>query len=169
MRYRDISIYAKKCSIRPLSTTLCCWDPYILTQVHHWYRQSRFVGGVCSWGALWRLSLPFAPVFAVLVAIKSWRAGGLLVSLGSHVIPQPPSSSVLSTNLQILVLLERPTDDSIEIAVAFIREVGVFFFPLRKPTKSQRDCLWAIPFCFTVYNFFAHNFSYSIPSESSET
>ncbi|KAA1477093.1 MIF4G-domain-containing protein [Dentipellis sp. KUC8613] len=97
-------------------------------------------------------SLPFTPVFAALVAIintKLPQVGELvLVRLVSqfrrafkrndkavchstttfiaHLVNQGVAHEIIA--LQILVLLlERPTDDSIEIAVGFTREVGAFF------------------------------------------
>ena len=55
------------------------------------------------------------------------------IFIRSSIIPQQFSSPILSINhayevgtLQILVLLERPTDYSIEITVSFTCEVGVF-------------------------------------------
>ncbi|KAI8999086.1 hypothetical protein BD414DRAFT_144616 [Trametes punicea] len=96
-------------------------------------------------------SLPFTPVFAALVAIintKLPQVGELvLVRLISqfrrafkrndkivchstttfiaHLVNQGVAHEIIA--LQILVLLlERPTDDSIEIAVGFMREVGAF-------------------------------------------
>ncbi|TFY82661.1 hypothetical protein EWM64_g1354 [Hericium alpestre] len=96
-------------------------------------------------------SLPFTPVFAALVAIinsKLPQVGELvLVRLVSqfrrafkrndktvchstttfiaHLVNQGVAHEIIA--LQILVLLlERPTDDSIEIAVGFTREVGAF-------------------------------------------
>ncbi|KAJ7584937.1 armadillo-type protein [Mycena floridula] len=96
-------------------------------------------------------SLPFTPVFAALVAIintKLPQVGELvLVRLISqfrrafkrndkivcnsattfiaHLVNQSIAHEIIA--LQILVLLlERPTDDSIEIAVGFMREVGAF-------------------------------------------
>ncbi|ESK85337.1 pre-mrna-splicing factor cwc22 [Moniliophthora roreri MCA 2997] len=96
-------------------------------------------------------SLPFTPVFAALVAIintKLPQVGELvLIRLVSqfrrafkrndktvchstttfiaHLVNQAVAHELVA--LQILVLLlERPTDDSIEIAVGFMREVGAF-------------------------------------------
>ncbi|KAG8217290.1 MIF4G-domain-containing protein [Butyriboletus roseoflavus] len=100
-------------------------------------------------------SLPFTPVFAALVTIintKLPQVGELVLTrlisqfrrafkrndknvVRLSVIQPPPSLHTSSTKpshmkfiaLQILVLLlERPTDDSIEIAVGFTREVGAF-------------------------------------------
>ncbi|KAK7461045.1 pre-mRNA-splicing factor cwc22, variant 2 [Stygiomarasmius scandens] len=96
-------------------------------------------------------SLPFTPVFAALVAIintKLPQVGELvLVRLVSqfrraykrndkivchstttflaHLINQGVAHEIIA--LQILILLlERPTDDSVEIAVGFMREVGAY-------------------------------------------
>ncbi|KAJ3504958.1 hypothetical protein NLJ89_g7666 [Agrocybe chaxingu] len=96
-------------------------------------------------------SLPFTPVFAAVVAIvntKLPQVGELVVTrlisqfrrafkrndkivchstttFLAHLVNQAVASEVIV--LQILVLLlERPTDDSIEIAVGLTREVGAF-------------------------------------------
>ncbi|KAI0736821.1 MIF4G-domain-containing protein [Fomitopsis betulina] len=96
-------------------------------------------------------SLPFTPVFAALVAIintKLPQVGELLLTrlisqfrrsfkrndkivchstttFIAHLVNQGIAHEIIA--LQILVLLlERPTDDSIEIAVGFTREVGAF-------------------------------------------
>ncbi|TFY59534.1 hypothetical protein EVJ58_g5709 [Rhodofomes roseus] len=96
-------------------------------------------------------SLPFTPVFAALVAIintKLPQVGELLLTrlisqfrrafkrndkivchstttFIAHLVNQGIAHEIIA--LQILVLLlERPTDDSIEIAVGFMREVGAF-------------------------------------------
>ncbi|KAH9918401.1 MIF4G-domain-containing protein [Epithele typhae] len=96
-------------------------------------------------------SLPFTPVFAALVAIintKLPQVGELLftrlisqfrrsfkrndkivchstTTFIAHLVNQSIADEIIA--LQILVLLlERPTDDSIEIAVGFMREVGAF-------------------------------------------
>ncbi|KAI0831662.1 armadillo-type protein [Trametes gibbosa] len=96
-------------------------------------------------------SLPFTPVFAALVAIintKLPQVGELLLTrlisqfrrafkrndkivchstttFIAHLVNQAVAHEIIA--LQILVLLlERPTDDSIEIAVGFMREVGAF-------------------------------------------
>ncbi|KAF9792655.1 MIF4G-domain-containing protein [Thelephora terrestris] len=96
-------------------------------------------------------SLPFTPVFACLVAIintKLPQVGELLLTrlisqfrrsfkrndkivcnstttFIAHLVNQQVAHEIIA--LQILVLLlERPTDDSIEIAVGFTREVGAF-------------------------------------------
>ncbi|KAJ8457549.1 hypothetical protein ONZ45_g18270 [Pleurotus djamor] len=96
-------------------------------------------------------SLPFTPVFAALVAIvntKLPQVGELLLTrlisqfrrafkrndkivcnstttFIAHLVNQAVAHEIIA--LQILVLLlERPTDDSIEIAVGFTREVGAF-------------------------------------------
>ncbi|KAF9009533.1 hypothetical protein BDQ17DRAFT_1323087 [Cyathus striatus] len=96
-------------------------------------------------------SLPFTPVFAALVAIintKLPQVGELLLTrlisqfrrafkrndkivchstttFIAHLVNQTVAHEIIA--LQILVLLlERPTDDSIEIAVGFMREVGAF-------------------------------------------
>ncbi|KAJ3796026.1 armadillo-type protein [Lentinula aff. detonsa] len=96
-------------------------------------------------------SLPFTPVFAALVAIintKLPQVGELVLirlisqfrrafkrndkivchsttTFLAHLVNQGVAHEIIA--LQILVLLlERPTDDSIEIAVGFMREVGAF-------------------------------------------
>ncbi|KAF9533632.1 hypothetical protein CPB83DRAFT_902985 [Crepidotus variabilis] len=96
-------------------------------------------------------SLPFTPVFAALVAIlntKLPQVGELVVTrlvsqfrrafkrndkivchstttFLAHLVNQAVANEIIV--LQILVLLlERPTDDSIEIAVGLTREVGAF-------------------------------------------
>ncbi|KAF9260702.1 MIF4G-domain-containing protein [Marasmius fiardii PR-910] len=96
-------------------------------------------------------SLPFTPVFAALVAIintklpqvgelvltrlisqfrRAFKRNDKTVCLStttfiSHLVNQAVAHEIIA--LQILVLLlERPTDDSIEIAVGFMREVGAF-------------------------------------------
>ncbi|KAI0093712.1 hypothetical protein BDY19DRAFT_268878 [Irpex rosettiformis] len=96
-------------------------------------------------------SLPFTPVFAALVAIintKLPQVGELVVTrlvsqfrrsfkrndkivchstttFLAHLVNQQVANEIIA--LQILILLlERPTDDSIEIAVGFMREVGAF-------------------------------------------
>ncbi|GAA5856314.1 hypothetical protein JCM5353_005276, partial [Sporobolomyces roseus] len=96
-------------------------------------------------------SLPFTPIFASLVAIintKLPQIGELLLNrlirqfLQSYKRNNKPAVIATATflgqlvnqqvahevlALQMLVLLlERPTDDSVEIAVAFMREVGSF-------------------------------------------
>ncbi|KAJ8457633.1 hypothetical protein ONZ51_g11413 [Trametes cubensis] len=96
-------------------------------------------------------SLPFTPVFAALVAIINTKlpmVGELVLTrlisqfrrafkrndkivchstttFIAHLVNQGVAHEIIA--LQILVLLlERPTDDSIEIAVGFMREVGAF-------------------------------------------
>ncbi|KAF8638877.1 hypothetical protein AX17_001932 [Amanita inopinata Kibby_2008] len=96
-------------------------------------------------------SLPFTPVFAALVAIintKLPQVGELVLTrllsqfrrafkrndkivchstttFIAHLVNQTVANELIA--LQILfLLLERPTDDSIEIAVGFMREVGAF-------------------------------------------
>ncbi|PFH53603.1 hypothetical protein AMATHDRAFT_137344 [Amanita thiersii Skay4041] len=96
-------------------------------------------------------SLPFTPVFASLVAIintKLPQVGELVLTrlisqfrraykrndkivchstttFIAHLVNQAVAHEIVA--LQILfLLLERPTDDSMEIAVGFIREVGAF-------------------------------------------
>ncbi|KAF9647287.1 MIF4G-domain-containing protein [Thelephora ganbajun] len=96
-------------------------------------------------------SLPFTPVFACLVAIintklpqvgelvltrlisqfrRSFKRNDKIVCSSTttfiaHLVNQQVAHEIIA--LQILVLLlERPTDDSIEIAVGFTREVGAF-------------------------------------------
>ncbi|EAU81980.2 pre-mRNA-splicing factor CWC22 [Coprinopsis cinerea okayama7 len=96
-------------------------------------------------------SLPFTPVFAAVVAVvntKLPQVGELVLirlisqfrrafkrndkivcnsttTFIAHLVNQTVAHEIIA--LQILVLLlERPTDDSIEIAVGFMREVGAF-------------------------------------------
>ncbi|KAJ7190234.1 MIF4G-domain-containing protein [Mycena pura] len=96
-------------------------------------------------------SLPFTPIFAALVAIintKLPQIGELILArlisqfrrafkrndkivchstttFIAHLVNQAVAHEIIA--LQIIVLLiERPTDDSIEIAVGFMREVGAF-------------------------------------------
>ncbi|KAJ7065923.1 hypothetical protein B0H15DRAFT_167445 [Mycena belliarum] len=96
-------------------------------------------------------SLPFTPVFAALVSIintKLPQVGELILArlisqfrrafkrndkivchstttFIGHLVNQAVAHEIIA--LQIIVLLiERPTDDSIEIAVGFMREVGAF-------------------------------------------
>ncbi|KAL4245518.1 CWC22 family protein [Abortiporus biennis] len=96
-------------------------------------------------------SLPFTPVFAALVAIintklpqvgelvltrlisqfrRSFKRNDKIVchsttTFLAHLVNQAVAHEIVA--LQILfLLLERPTDDSIEIAVGFMREVGAF-------------------------------------------
>ncbi|KAF5318018.1 hypothetical protein D9619_012257 [Psilocybe cf. subviscida] len=96
-------------------------------------------------------SLPFTPVFAALVSIintklpmvgelvltrlisqfrRSFKRNDKIVchsttTFIAHLVNQSVAHEIIA--LQILVLLlERPTDDSIEIAVGFTREVGAF-------------------------------------------
>lgn len=97
------------------------------------------------------LSLPFTPVFASLVAVVNTKlpmVGELLVTrlvsqfrrsfkrndkgicsstatFIAHLVNQRVSHEILALEILVL-LLERPTDDSVEIAVAFMREVGAF-------------------------------------------
>ncbi|KAI8622808.1 hypothetical protein BC830DRAFT_8061 [Chytriomyces sp. MP71] len=96
-------------------------------------------------------ALPFTPVYAALVAIvnsKLPQIGELLVArlvsqyrrayrrndktvcvavskFIAHLVNQKVAHEILA--LQILtLLLERPTDDSVEVAVGFMREVGAY-------------------------------------------
>ncbi|EJD53001.1 MIF4G-domain-containing protein [Auricularia subglabra TFB-10046 SS5] len=96
-------------------------------------------------------SLPFTPVFATLVAIintklpqvgelvltrlisqfrRSFKRNDKIVCNATtmfiaHLVNQVIAHEIIA--LQILVLLlEKPTDDSVEIAVGFMREVGAF-------------------------------------------
>jgi pre-mRNA-splicing factor CWC22 len=96
-------------------------------------------------------SLPFTPIFAALVAIVNTKlptVGELVLTrlisqfrraykrndksvctatstFIAHLVNQYVAHEIVA--LQILLLcLERPTDDSIEVAVAFTREVGLF-------------------------------------------
>lgn len=96
-------------------------------------------------------SLPFTPIFASLVAIvntKLPQIGELLLHRLIHqfrrsykrndkptmtatttflaqLVNQQVAHEVLALQMLVL-LLERPTDDSVEIAVSFMREVGAF-------------------------------------------
>ncbi|KAH9939590.1 MIF4G-domain-containing protein [Amylocystis lapponica] len=96
-------------------------------------------------------SLPFTPVFAALVAIlntKLPQVGELLLTrlisqfrrsfkrndkivchstttFIAHLVNQGVAHEIIALQIMML-LLERPTDDSIEIAVGFMREVGAF-------------------------------------------
>ncbi|KII89326.1 hypothetical protein PLICRDRAFT_110045 [Plicaturopsis crispa FD-325 SS-3] len=96
-------------------------------------------------------SLPFTPVFAALVAIintKLPQVGELVLTrlisqfrrafkrndkiichstttFIAHLVNQGVAHEILALSILVL-LLERPTDDSIEIAVGFAREVGAF-------------------------------------------
>lgn len=96
-------------------------------------------------------SLPFTPIFAALVAIvntKLPQVGELVLTrliaqfrraykrndknvcnatstFIAHLVNQYVAHEIVA--LQILLLcLERPTDDSVEVAVSFMREVGLF-------------------------------------------
>lgn len=97
------------------------------------------------------LSLPFTPVFAALVAIINTKLpmiGELLVVrlvsqfrrsfkrndkavcsataiFIAHLVNQRVAHEILALEILVL-LLEKPTDDSVEVAVAFMREVGAF-------------------------------------------
>ncbi|KAJ3874194.1 hypothetical protein F5051DRAFT_359097 [Lentinula edodes] len=111
-------------------------------------------------------SLPFTPVFAALVAIintklpqvgelvltrlisqfrKAFKRNDKIVchsttTFIAHLVNQAVAHEIIA--LQILVLLlERPTDDSIEIAVGFMREVGAFLAensPIANSTVYER-------------------------------
>ncbi|CAK5275892.1 unnamed protein product [Mycena citricolor] len=96
-------------------------------------------------------SLPFTPVFAALVAVvntKLPQVGELLLSrlisqfrrafkrndkiichstttFIAHLVNQTVAHELVALQI-IILLIERPTDDSIEIAVGFMREVGAF-------------------------------------------
>lgn len=97
------------------------------------------------------LSLPFTPVFASLVAIVNTKlpmVGELLVvrlvtqfrrsfrrndknvcsataTFIAHLVNQRVAHEILALEILVL-LLEKPTDDSVEVAVAFMREAGAF-------------------------------------------
>jgi len=97
------------------------------------------------------LSLPFTPVFAALAAIVNTKlpfVGELLVIrlvsqfrrafrrndktkchatllFLAHLVNQRVAHELLALEILVL-LLENPTDDSVELAVAFMREVGAF-------------------------------------------
>lgn len=96
-------------------------------------------------------SLPFTPVFAALVAIintKLPQVGELMLTrlisqfrrsfkrndkivchstatFLAHLVNQQVAHEIIALQI-IVLLLERPTDDSIEIAVGFMREVGAY-------------------------------------------
>ncbi|KAF9557204.1 MIF4G-domain-containing protein [Agrocybe pediades] len=96
-------------------------------------------------------SLPFTPVFAALVAIintklpqvgelvltrlisqfrRSFKRNDKTVCHSSttfiaHLVNQAVAHEIIALEILVL-LLERPTDDAIEIAVGFTREVGAF-------------------------------------------
>ncbi|WFD32909.1 pre-mRNA-splicing factor cwc22 [Malassezia sp. CBS 17886] len=96
-------------------------------------------------------SLPFTPVFAALVAVVNTKlpfVGELLLHrlvaqfrrafrrtdkarchstllLLAHLVNQRVAHELLALEVLVL-LLEHPTDDSVELAVAFMREVGAF-------------------------------------------
>ncbi|KAH7914092.1 armadillo-type protein [Hygrophoropsis aurantiaca] len=96
-------------------------------------------------------SLPFTPVFAALVAIintklpqvgelvltrlisqfrRSFKRNDKIVchsttTFIAHLVNQAIAHEIIALQIMVL-LLERPTDDSIEIAVGFMREVGAF-------------------------------------------
>ncbi|KAI6129043.1 armadillo-type protein [Pisolithus croceorrhizus] len=96
-------------------------------------------------------SLPFTPVFAALVAIintKLPQVGELVLirlisqfrrafkrndktvchsstTFIAHLVNQAVAHEIIALET-LIFLLERPTDDSIEIAVGFMREVGAF-------------------------------------------
>ncbi|KAG9026315.1 pre-mRNA-splicing factor cwc22 [Tulasnella sp. JGI-2019a] len=96
-------------------------------------------------------SLPFTPVFACMVAIintKLPQVGELVLTrlisqfrrsfkrndkvvchatstFIAHLVNQGVAHEIIALQMLVL-LLERPTDDSVEIAVGFMREVGAF-------------------------------------------
>ncbi|KAG8914047.1 pre-mRNA-splicing factor cwc22, partial [Tulasnella sp. 418] len=96
-------------------------------------------------------SLPFTPVFAAMVAIintKLPQVGELVLTrlisqfrrsfkrndkvvchatstFIAHLVNQGVAHEIVALQMLVL-LLERPTDDSVEIAVGFMREVGAF-------------------------------------------
>ncbi|XP_006458619.1 hypothetical protein AGABI2DRAFT_63634 [Agaricus bisporus var. bisporus H97] len=96
-------------------------------------------------------SLPFTPVFAAVVSIintKLPQVGELVLTrlisqfrrafkrndkivchsattFIAHLVNQAVAHEIIALQIMVL-LLERPTDDSIEIAVGFMREVGAF-------------------------------------------
>ncbi|KAG5721600.1 Pre-mRNA-splicing factor CWC22 [Termitomyces sp. T112] len=96
-------------------------------------------------------SLPFTPVFAALVAIintklpqvgelvlmrlisqfrRSFKRNDKIVCNSSttflaHLVNQAVAPPIVALQI-FMLLLEHPTDDSIEIAVSFMREVGAF-------------------------------------------
>ncbi|KAG6855998.1 pre-mRNA-splicing factor cwc22 [Tephrocybe sp. NHM501043] len=96
-------------------------------------------------------SLPFTPVFAALVAIintklpqvgelvlirlisqfrRSFRRNDKIVchsttTFIAHLVNQSVAHEIVALQI-FMLLLEHPTDDSIEIAVGFMREVGAF-------------------------------------------
>ncbi|GLB35523.1 putative protein with domain in DAP-5, eIF4G, MA-3 and other proteins [Lyophyllum shimeji] len=96
-------------------------------------------------------SLPFTPVFAALVAIintklpqvgelvltrlisqfrRSFKRNDKIVchsttTFIAHLVNQAVAHEIIALQI-LMLLLEHPTDDSIEIAVGFMREVGAF-------------------------------------------
>ncbi|KAG8955528.1 pre-mRNA-splicing factor cwc22 [Tulasnella sp. 408] len=96
-------------------------------------------------------SLPFTPVFAAVVAIintklpmvgelvltrlisqfrRSFKRNDKVVchatsTFIAHLVNQQVAHEIIALQMLVL-LLERPTDDSVEIAVGFMREVGAF-------------------------------------------
>ncbi|RDB24062.1 Pre-mRNA-splicing factor CWC22 [Hypsizygus marmoreus] len=96
-------------------------------------------------------SLPFTPVFAALVAIintklpqvgelvltrlisqfrRSFKRNDKIVchsttTFIAHLVNQSVAHEIVALQI-LMLLLEHPTDDSIEIAVGFMREVGAF-------------------------------------------
>ncbi|KAG9103624.1 pre-mRNA-splicing factor cwc22 [Ceratobasidium sp. 370] len=74
-------------------------------------------------------SLPFTPIFAALVAVINTKLPQIVchstTTFIAHLVNQGVAHEIIA--LQILVLLlEQPTDDSVEIAVGFMREVGAY-------------------------------------------
>ncbi|KAJ9118697.1 pre-mRNA-splicing factor cwc22 [Naganishia vaughanmartiniae] len=80
-------------------------------------------------------SLPFTPVFAALTAIVNTKlpmVGELVLivchatsTFIAHLVNQAVAHEIVALQMLVL-LLEKPTDDSVEIAVGFMREVGAF-------------------------------------------
>jgi pre-mRNA-splicing factor CWC22 len=103
-------------------------------------------------------SLPFTPIYAAMAAIvntklpqvgellvkrlvmqfrKGFRRNDKAVCLSSttflaHLINQQVQSEMLAGQI-LLLLLKKPTDDSVEIAVGFCREVGQYLEEMRPP------------------------------------
>lgn len=117
-----------------------------------------------------QLSLVYTPTFAALVAIVNTKLpmiGELLVTrlvsqfrrsfkrndkpvcsatatFLAHLVNQRVVHEVLALEILVL-LLERPTDDSVEIAVTFMREVGAFLIEESpKATNSIFDRFRAV-------------------------
>ncbi|KAI8910361.1 armadillo-type protein, partial [Gorgonomyces haynaldii] len=97
------------------------------------------------------VSLPFTPVYASMIAVvntkfpvigellimrllsqfrKAYKRSDKQVCLASskflaHLVNQRVASEIIALQL-LMLLLEKPTNDSVEVAVGFMREVGMF-------------------------------------------